>query len=125
MRILITGSRDWTDVETIRHVLDTITQEWARTYGSVDLTLVSGACPTGADAMAEYIGDVYGWTIERHPADWDTHGKRAGYVRNAHMVSLGADVCLAFILNHSKGATMCSSLAIKAGIPTTIHEVND
>lgn len=113
MRILITGSRDWDEAGSIAGALDA---EVTTHAGPV--TLVSGACPSGADYIAEWIATEWGWTVERHPADWDTHGKRAGFLRNAEMVALGANVCLAFIKNKSKGATMTATLAENAGIET-------
>lgn len=75
--------------------------------------------------MAERIAETSGWTIELHPADWDKHGKRAGFLRNKEMVDLGADAVLAFIRNNSKGATMTLDLARKAGLPTTVWRVDD
>ena len=70
----------------------------------------------GADTMAGQWAGVQFLQEEVHPADWDKYGKRAGFVRNAEMVALGADICVAFIKNNSKGATMCADLAEKSGI---------
>lgn len=110
-RLLITGSRSWNDVAVIESELRNV----YRMYGS-DVVLVSGACPTGADAQCERVAKIAGWLIETHPADWNKDGKRAGFVRNAKMVWLGADMCLAFIKDESAGAAHTAELATKSGI---------
>lgn len=128
MRILITGSRDWFDIDTIAFALQNVTEG----VDVTDVTVVHGGA-RGADHAADVSAKRLGFAVEEHPAQWDSCGSgcgpthwryrlnkpycpRAGYIRNAHMVSLGADVCLAFILNESKGATMCAKLADDAGI---------
>lgn len=128
MRVLVTGSRDWNNRIAIRKALLRL-YDWQEPS---EMTLVSGACPNGADMIAEQVAEALGWTIERHPADW-RKGRSAGSVRNAHMVALGADFCLAFIRpcrnpqcrhlapHASHGADHCSRAAIIAGIHTLIE----
>lgn len=125
-RILVTGSRDWIDLSALTFALGwTFGHLQERAELPVNPVLVHGACPTGADAMADHVWTGQNLPVERHPADWDTHARRAGFIRNAEMVALGADVCLAFIRNGSNGATMTARLAKEAGIRTIIFRADD
>lgn len=119
MRILVTGSRDWPDPAMVEIGLLTAATPVSDEY----VTLVSGACPTGADAQAERFAAGLGWTIEQHPADWAQYGPRAGYLRNAEMVKAGADVCVAFIKHNSRGASMTLQLAQRAGIECQVYRL--
>lgn len=115
---MITASRSWDRPEAIWAVLDIIASN-AAAVGETQLTVVHG-CAKGGDTHAdewvrkgEHPLQV---TAERHPPDWSTHGKRAGFVRNATMVHGSADICLAFIRSASKGASGTADLAERAGI---------
>jgi len=90
---------------------------FGRPYGTI---IVHGGA-RGADYLAGVAAKRQGFNVEPHPVtneEWQVKGLSAGHQRNALMVNLGADVCLAFIRNESKGATGCAKLAEKAGIPT-------
>lgn len=125
-RVLVTGSQLWTDKAFVFKELDWEFDEHFLTSGCDVFVLVHGYCPNGADAHADEWGELrksqgHPIRIERHPADWNGPRKRgAGYARNAEMVALGADSCLAFILNESKGSSHTAELAEKAGIATQI-----
>jgi len=125
MRVLVTGSRDWNRPGLVYLTLERMLSS-AMDVDEV-LTVVHGACPTGADAHADAWarlrrGQGLPVEIEDYPANWRGPRKRgAGYARNAEMVKLGADICLAFILDESTGATHCSELAEKAGIETQYY----
>ncbi|MDT0442347.1 SLOG family protein [Streptomyces johnsoniae] len=116
VRVLVTGSRDWPRPQTVYMAL------WGlhRDTGGA-LLVVHGACPTGADSAAsEWCRATRCGTEEKRPADWEKWGKSAGPIRNQRMVNDGADVCLAFIKDNSRGATGCAGMAFAAGIDTRI-----
>lgn len=121
MRVLVTGSRDWAAGGQVRVELYHLW--WL--HGS--LVVVHGSCPTGADAFAEEWVSLtrrHGNRSESHPANWNKYGKAAGPIRNRAMVEAGAEICLAFIRNGSRGASHCADLAEKAGIKTIRFEVS-
>ena len=118
-RILVTGSRDWTDMETIRGALS---EAWHLLGQPSDAVLVQGECHLGgADKIAAYIWSGWGYEVEGHPAEVGPNGHVLGPKRNAEMVALGADVCLAFPLPSSRGTKNCMRLAREAGIPLRVY----
>ena len=118
MRILITGSREWTDREAIRRALIEAGQSAGVHPQAV--TVVHGGA-RGADRIAAELAREFGCNVEVHVADWDQHGKAAGHRRNAEMVAASADVCLAFPMGESRGTRGCMRLAEQAGIPVVSH----
>jgi len=114
VRILVTGSRFWDDADSLMKALSDIVWQ----VDSRKVAIVHGGCPSGADAIAGQTARALGLTVEVHPADWDTHGRAAGPIRNQEMVSLGADVVLAFFRKDAanRGTSDCVARAVKAGI---------
>ena len=71
--------------------------------------IVSGACPRGGDAFAEIFAKELDLTEENgglilHRAQWDEHGKAAGFVRNT-FIARDADIIIAVIASDRKGGT--------------------
>lgn len=131
-RLLITGSRDWDNEAAITKPLTALLA--TTTFSGKTLILIHGAHPTGADAIANNWAEWHRHhgariEIERHRADWRTHGLAAGPIRNREMVAAGADACLAYIgpcrkrscgrpkPHGSHGAMDCADAAEAAGIP--------
>ncbi|MFC4497893.1 DUF2493 domain-containing protein [Streptomyces ovatisporus] len=116
-RVLVTGSRTWVAQQVVS---DALLGMWhdAVQDGAQGIVVVHGACPRGADKIAADWCAETGLDQEPHPADWNTKGKRAGFIRNTHMVNLGASICLAFIKDGSRGASHTAQLSEEAGIPT-------
>lgn len=106
MRVIVCGSREWSDREAIADRLFDLPP------GS---TIVHGNAK-GADRIAAQEGQKLGHLIEAHPADWERHGKSAGPIRNEHMASLGADLCLAFWDGRSRGTADMVDRAERHGI---------
>ena len=138
-RILVTGSRSWTDRTRIAQSIMTAINEsqpmLVDEKGNPDrraianVVVMHGACPTGADALAQDVCDHMGIDTDPYPADWEQYKKRAGFIRNIMMVQTEPDICLAFLrpcLNPkchiiephgTHGTSHCMKQAELAGVP--------
>lgn len=111
MRVIITGSRFWEHGGHVFNILDHL-----KTAHGDDLTVVHGACPTGADWYTEVWCRRNDHTPVRFPAEWGKHRRGAGPIRNRDMVNAGADLVIAFPNPVSEGTWHCMDTAAKAGI---------
>lgn len=136
MRVLVCGSRDFTNVNVITTVLQGIYEMqsigWLLTHAS-HLTIIDGAA-SGADNLAHQWAvtpgphpanqatdnDTMMVFSERYPPNWDLYGKRAGYVRNQQMLNDGKPELVVAFFNkpraESKGTAMMCDIARNAGI---------
>lgn len=115
-RVLVTGSRGWTDHEAVWNALS---DQYTHATGMV--TVVHGGA-VGVDSIADEWGMAMlrdGWPVrlEKHIPNYQVHGDRAPLIRNQKMVNLGADVCLAFPMEGGTGTRHCMSRCYAAGIP--------
>ncbi|MGW0245098.1 SLOG family protein [Nocardia goodfellowii] len=123
--VLVTGARIFTDWRSLHEALDR--QLDIAIFDGMKLIVRHGDCPRGADRIARnWCASFAGIYVEeqRRPADWNQHGKAAGFIRNTGMVHEHPkpDVCLAFLSGPSRGTRHCIGEAEKAGIPVIKHQ---
>lgn len=97
--IAIIGSRSFKTFEHLT-IMDTFIREKLGCVSKVN-TVVSGAA-AGADTLGKMWANVNGCDMVEFPADWNTYGKAAGFIRNKTIIE-AADVVFAFWDGKSKG----------------------
>ena len=111
LRIIVAGSRNFTNYNYLKNKLDSILNEVIVSY---DIIIVSGTA-RGVDTFGEKYAEERGLAVERYPANWDKYGKSAGYRRNVEMAK-NADVLVAFWDGSSKGTKHMIDIAQKKGL---------
>ena len=116
MILAIVGSRTFTDFERMSSVLWDLFR--VRRGTKPKDTIVSGGA-NGADTLAKQYAQEEETLYLEFPADWKTHGKAAGFIRNQDIVD-ACDVVLAFWDGKSKGTKDTIDRAARAKKPTFI-----
>lgn len=117
-RILVCGSRHWDDYATIYKTLQPYIA--ALPPGADEPTVIHGAA-RGADRQAAAAASDLGFWVEAHPADWKTHGKAAGPIRNNRMLDTKPDLVIAFKwTGESSGTDHTIAEARKRGIKVEV-----
>lgn len=116
MKVLVCGGRDFEDFDLLEAELDKLASSEI-----IEMVIQGGA--RGADTMAaQWCSDKRIPCLEV-PADWPKHGRRAGYLRNVHMLTFEPDVVLA--MPGGKGTAMMCDIAEKAGVSVIKREKAD
>ncbi len=109
-RLLVCGSRDDRDYHRVAGYMD---DENATLVG---LTVVIVGDCRGPDAFAARWAREHGVPVAEFAADWETHGRAAGPIRNQRMVDEARPTrALAFWDGSSRGTLDCISRCVKAG----------
>jgi hypothetical protein len=124
MHIVMTGSREWTDIELIRVGLmraSRVVHNAVKLRPS-EITLIHGNA-RGADTLAHTVAIEWGWNVGVYEAEWSKHGKAAGGLRNQRMIDEEDPlVCAAFLIPElpCRGTRDMMERCYKAGIPVVV-----
>lgn len=109
MKVIIAGSRRFTDYEYLKSTVDWLLEK------SKDIEIFSGGA-IGADVLGEKYAKERGYPIKSFPANWSKHGKSAGPIRNKEMAD-GANLLIAFYDGKSRGTKNMIKQAFANKIP--------
>lgn len=116
MKLIVAGSREFTDYFLVKQYLDKIAQD------NVIECIISGMA-RGADMLGWKWAKENNVRVIECYAEWNTYGKRAGYMRNERMAALGTHL-LAFHNLTSRGTKHMIDIARGKGLKVKIVEVN-
>ncbi|MCP4520996.1 MAG: DUF2493 domain-containing protein [Cytophagales bacterium] len=113
MKIIIAGSRDF-NTEHHYRLLNSVLSRVLRDKDLTTIEIVSGTA-RGADKFGERYANENNIAIAEFPADWNKHGKSAGYIRNSEMADYGSHL-IAFWDGKSRGTKHMIDLATKKNL---------
>ncbi|WP_303982932.1 DUF2493 domain-containing protein [Niallia circulans] len=110
LRVIVAGGRDFNDYVLLKTNLDYV----LRNRQVDEVVIVSGKA-RGADSLGELYAKERGLEVSAYPADWDTYGKSAGYIRNKQMAET-SHALMAFWDGKSRGTKHMIDLAKEKGL---------
>lgn len=111
-RVIVAGGRYFNNYKLLTERLDYYISNKS------NVVIISGTAK-GADSLGEKYALEKGLETERYPADWNSHGKSAGYIRNKQMSEV-ADAVICFWDGKSRGTKHMIDIAISKEIPLKI-----
>ena len=114
-KLIIAGGREFTDQTLMAAEVDKLR---ANELKGMSLSIVCGMA-RGADITGLHLAQDNDIPVHRFPANWDKHGKSAGYKRNTEMAEF-ADGLLAFHDGQSKGTKHMIDIAKRHGLSVRV-----
>lgn len=115
LKVVIAGSRSFNDRLYLFGSCDQVLSGY---LAAEDIEIVSGTA-SGADKLGEIYAEDNEYDLKQFPADWETHGKAAGPIRNREMAEYG-DILIAFWDKESAGTKSMINEAVKHSLDVHI-----
>lgn len=115
MKVIIAGSRNGIIYSDVKKAIED---------SGFKITEVVSGTARGVDRFGEQWAIENNVAIKRFPADWDTYGKRAGYLRNTQMAEY-ADALIAVWDGESRGTKHMIDEAKKESLEYFIYIVRE
>lgn len=113
MKTIIAGGRDY-------HNYDTLLEAIEESQFKIS-TVVSGGA-TGVDALGERYSEEMNLPLQIYRADWETHGRAAGPIRNRKMAE-NAEALIAVWDGQSRGTKNMIETAQKKGLLVYVKRI--
>lgn len=121
-RIIVAGSRCFCDYPLLETKLDELLKEI-----SGEVEIVSGHAK-GADTLGEQYAKKKGLPLHIMKADWEKHGRRAGFIRNHQMLEYALEqipMVVAFWDGYSNGTRDMIIRAKEKDVDTRLFYYNE
>ncbi len=107
MKLIVAGSRSLRlDAGLIKMLIE---------HNDIKITEIVSGKANGIDKCGELVAKVFNYELKKFPADWETHGKAAGILRNMKMLKEGKpDMVIAF--PGGRGTENMKFIAREAGV---------
>jgi len=124
-KVLVCGGRDYSNKDRLYGVLENIYRKAIDEEKYEQVVFIHGGAK-GADSLVnKYCRErmtsndpyYYNMDVEKYPADWKSHGKSAGPIRNRQMLNEGKPN-IVFCFQGGKGTAHMRKIAKEANIPT-------
>ncbi len=112
MKTIIAGGRGIISYELVRHAINA---------SGFTITEVVSGCASGVDSLGEKWASRHDVPIRKFPADWNTHGKEAGPIRNQQMADY-AEALIAIPGPESRGTWDMVRRAKARGLRVYVYE---
>lgn len=112
MKTIIAGSRDGFILNDVYKAVN---------QSGFEITEVVSGTARGVDRLGEEWGEANNISIKKFPANWDSYGKRAGYMRNIQMAEY-AESLVALWDGESKGTKHMIDIAKSKGLSVYVYK---
>jgi hypothetical protein len=116
LKVIIAGSRDITDYAIVELAI-------ANSGIEDEITTIVSGTARGVDQLGERYAKEHKKKLAKFPADWDTYGKKAGYLRNTQMAEY-SDALIGIWDGASYGTKHMIDIANRAGLYVYVYRLD-